>query len=220
MNKIPDDMVTGTVHATNNCGDIEVIEYKAWDNVKIKFIETGSIVTSRSERVRNGKIKDLESPSVYGVGFVGYGHHTGTDGIHGKHSRRYRIWSNMFKRCYSGQYPTYKDCSVCEEWHNYQNFSEWYDKNYPNNGISYDLDKDIKIDGNKIYSPDTCLFVLPSENKIKAKAVISLMKSPSGENVEIYNLRDFCAKNNLNYGNLNEVKLGRRKSHKGWTKAD
>lgn len=37
---------------------------------------------------------------------------------------------------------------------------------------------------------------------------------------QITNLNRFCEEHNLNQGNMNQVALGKRKQHKGWTKAD
>lgn len=70
----------------------------------------------------------------------------------------------MLERCYSARYqerkPTYKGCSVCDEWLNYQNFAKWYDDNYYEiKGEIMCLDKDILVKGNKIYSPENCVFV-------------------------------------------------------------
>lgn len=71
----------------------------------------------------------------------------------------------MIKRCYNQKCllkdNTYRGCSVCDEWLNFQNFGEWYDENYyevPNEVM--DLDKDILHKGNKIYSPDNCVLYL------------------------------------------------------------
>lgn len=75
----------------------------------------------------------------------------------------YRYWFTMLRRCYEkkyqDKYPTYKECSVCEEWHTFSNFKKWFDN--PENGYQegYQLDKDILVKGNKIYSPKTCCFV-------------------------------------------------------------
>lgn len=72
----------------------------------------------------------------------------------------YNIWYEMIRRCYCINYktkkPTYNGCSVCNEWYILSNFKKWFDKNYIEN---YHLDKDIIIDGNKVYSPDTCCFI-------------------------------------------------------------
>lgn len=55
---------------------------------------------------------------------------------------------------YSKKHPTYKDCTVCEEWHNFQTFAKWFDENYYEiENTIMDLDKDILKNGNKIYCP-------------------------------------------------------------------
>ena len=63
----------------------------------------------------------------------------------------YKTWKNSLERCYSFKYqennPTYKGCSVCEEWLTLSNFKEWYDKQYYVKG--FQLDKDIIKAGNK-----------------------------------------------------------------------
>lgn len=75
----------------------------------------------------------------------------------------YRIWSNMLGRTLSDKnkrkMPTYEDVCICDEWLIYSNFKEWFDD--PNNGYidGYELDKDILVKGNKLYSPNTCCFV-------------------------------------------------------------
>jgi hypothetical protein len=45
---------------------------------------------------------------------------------------------------------------VCKEWHNYQTFAEWY---YKYHIEGYRLDKDLKVMGTKVYSPETCTFI-------------------------------------------------------------
>lgn len=56
--------------------------------------------------------------------------------------------------------PSYKDCVICDEWHSLYNFNKWYMQNhYLIAGERMELDKDILVKGNKIYSPDTCVFV-------------------------------------------------------------
>ena len=69
-------------------------------------------------------------------------------------------WKKMLERCYSEKrlqkYPSYKGCSVCEEWLTFSNFKAWMEKQDWENKH---LDKDILFPGNKVYSPDTCVFV-------------------------------------------------------------
>ena len=77
----------------------------------------------------------------------------------------------MLTRCYSdklSQRENYKDCSVCNEWLNFQNFAEWYNENkytLPFNE-RVELDKDILLKGNKIYMPERCLLVPKRINSI------------------------------------------------------
>ena len=70
----------------------------------------------------------------------------------------------MLMRCYSAKYqekhPSYKGCYVCNEWLYYHNFKKWYDENYYEiDGKTSQLDKDILVKNNKVYSPNTCVFV-------------------------------------------------------------
>ena len=72
----------------------------------------------------------------------------------------YQKWISMLKRCYSKRYlqkhQTYTNCVVCKEWLTLSNFAQWFYANYTE---GYQLDKDILIKGNKVYSPETCCFV-------------------------------------------------------------
>lgn len=80
--------------------------------------------------------------------------------------KKYQLWHNMKTRCYNPNYhkvkPGYKDCTICNEWlDDRELFYEWVDMNfYKIKGEpTVELDKDILIPGNKIYGPDTCIFV-------------------------------------------------------------
>jgi hypothetical protein len=72
----------------------------------------------------------------------------------------YKAWISMISRCYSKnsikKYPTYADCSVVSEWHTLSKFSEWM---AIQDWRGKDLDKDLLVSGNKVYGPDTCVFV-------------------------------------------------------------
>lgn len=72
----------------------------------------------------------------------------------------YSKWRSMLIRCYSSKEhetnPTYKGCSVCDEWLTFSNFKNWMEKQ---DWEGKEIDKDILYIGNKIYSPETCVFV-------------------------------------------------------------
>ncbi len=74
--------------------------------------------------------------------------------------KAYDCWCQVLNRCYSIKSqikrPTYVGCTVCDEWKYFSNFKKWHDENYRE---GFHLDKDILIEGNKVYSPETCVFV-------------------------------------------------------------
>lgn len=92
--------------------------------------------------------------------------------INGKLTKSYSRWKSILQRCYSSKchssHPTYKNCTICDEWKTYSNFLKWYQTNYVE---GYHLDKDILFEGNTIYSPDTCVFVPQEINNILADSM-------------------------------------------------
>jgi hypothetical protein len=79
----------------------------------------------------------------------------------------YQTWRNMILRCYSEKLkklrPTYIGCIVCDEWLTFSNFKKWMEtKEFHGK----ELDKDLKVLGNKIYSPINCMFVSSAINKL------------------------------------------------------
>lgn len=79
----------------------------------------------------------------------------------------YQVWKDMIVRCYSEKYqakkPTYIGCLVCDDWFLFSNFRLWMIKQ---DWKGKRLDKDILIQGNKTYSPETCLFVTHEINSL------------------------------------------------------
>lgn len=77
----------------------------------------------------------------------------------------YRVWAHMIARCYSktihDKYPTYRDCSVCDDWLIFSNFKAWMmEQDWQGKA----LDKDILKRGNRIYSSENCIFVVAELN--------------------------------------------------------
>lgn len=144
-----------------------IVEYINNKNVSVKFNDGTKVYNKTFEMVRKGYIKNPNTRSVYGVGFIGEGSYKSrTNGIHNKN---YICWKSMLQRCYSKAYqkhkPTYIGCTVALDWHNFQNFAEWFEENYDyKSKENLQLDKDILVKGNKVYSPETCCFVTNSVN--------------------------------------------------------
>ncbi len=81
----------------------------------------------------------------------------------------YTLWHSMMQRCYQERCHSYKNYGaigvhVCEKWKTLDGFIATIDdvQGYNESKLikgEIQLDKDIKVRGNKLYSPDTCMFV-------------------------------------------------------------
>jgi len=167
---------TGENHTTNQGYTIEIIECFNNKNCTIRFDDENIIKNVRYNNIIRGKVKNPYHPSVYGVGYLGVGNYSGKP-----YFKIHDTWLGMFQRCYSEKYqkrqPTYKECFVSEEWHNFQVFASWFEENYRKN---QQLDKDILIKGNKIYSPETCCFVPQEINLLLVSSNSKRGKYPIG----------------------------------------
>ena len=93
----------------------------------------------------------------------------------------YYTWCGVLSRCDKQKMRerdfAYRDCEVCSEWKDYENFRVWYDKNYV---AGYQLDKDIIKKGNKVYCPEFCCFVPREINLLIKTRGTSATKYPPG----------------------------------------
>ncbi len=153
---------------TNGGCTIKVIDYENSRNVTVQFQDKHKhTVKTTATNIRMGQIKNPYLPSVYGVGYIGSGEYNTRR--NGGTSLEYQTWQDMLGRCYNTEFqknnPTYIGCTVCPEWHNFQNFADWYVNN-KFHGLGYHLDKDLLVKGNKVYSPETCCLVPVSLNSL------------------------------------------------------
>ena len=167
----------GAVFQTKNFGKIEVLEYCKSSKVLVKFLDTGNEKYCHSSSIRDGNIKDRFAPTVCGVGIIG----DEISRCNGVIDRCYDIWSSMLDRCFNEKikqkYPTYRNCSMCDDWRYLSKFKEWYLHQIGHDQIGWCLDKDILVKGNKEYSPETCCFVPHQIN-----CVVVSQKSSRGDN--------------------------------------
>ena len=137
--------------------------YRQWNDIDIYFPEYNCTVKHiEYSQFKKGQVKCPYEPRVYNIGYFGEGPYKA--GSPGNMTKEYDTWHSMMSRCYNTKlhikYSAYKDCSVCDEWLNFQEYGKWFSKNYYEiPGEKMCLDKDILIKGNKIYSPNTCVFV-------------------------------------------------------------
>ncbi len=154
----------GEIRKNNEGYEMKIIEYNKANDIVVEFQDKYKAkIHTRYCHFKDGKVRNPYHLSVFNIGYMGEGKFKSRDET-GNKTMPYIIWHSMLQRCYDpyfiNKYLTYKDCIVCEEWHNFQNFAKWYEKNYYEcDNDRMELDKDILIKGNKIYSPKTCVFV-------------------------------------------------------------
>lgn len=189
------------------------VEFDEWNGVKYKTLKQKS-------NIKYGKIKNPYFPSVCGVGYLG-------NASYRKNEFLYNKWQSMLGRCYNPKFPNYKyygakGVAVDEKWHSFENFLhdfpliDGYDEN---NFHNLELDKDIKLPDNKIYSFETCSLVTKTENiaeEHKRKNKWFKAISPEGQTYENNNQSEFAREHNLKRNGLKAVLSNRQKTHKGW----
>lgn len=179
----------------------------------VEFKDSGIIKEAYGSHIKSGAVSDKEFPSTeeerqallmkpqyYGVGYIGNGKHATLENTQThQRTRAFILWHNMLARCYTinskGKpfFKGYKGVTVCESWHNFQNFCndlpalQGYAR-WKNNPGEYELDKDYFH--RRIYSPDTVAFISASENAKEARLRASAMKIPDEHYREINRMRD------------------------------
>lgn len=148
----------GEIYKTKLNGDFVVLKRYRNDKVLIKFVDDFGFETiTKESHIRDGIVKNPYYPRVYGMGYIGVGIYS-----YKTHEHIYKIWNRMLERCYSKtcqtNKPTYIGCYVCKEWHCLQDFAKWFVEQ-EDCEKGYELDKDLLVKGNKLYSPETCILL-------------------------------------------------------------
>ena len=177
--KRPNSSKIGEKFLTRQGCEIEVVQYFNSSNCTIKFDNGVLMKNVQYGHIKRGVIKSPFYPSINGVGYIGSGKF-----LYNKNTKCRGIWKSMLQRCYNKNFqekqPTYKGCSVATEWHNFQNFAEWFEENYEPHMEGFHFDKDILVKGNKIYSPETCCFIPFEINLLFTANNINRGKYPIG----------------------------------------
>lgn len=194
---------TGETNFATNGQKITIVKYISKRKIIVEF-EDGTQIFSRYAEFKDGCITNPNIPLIQGIGYIGIGEYN-------SYHQSYEKWVKMFNRCYNENNrmnaPTYKDVSICEEWHNYQNFAKWYDNNLWDKNFTV-LDKDILIKGNKLYSPDTCCLVNQRLNSLFVKNTSNRGECPIGVHPRKDNGRFYARCNTTTNGKHTPVCLG------------
>ena len=171
LNDVSRKDCVGKVCKSKSSGDFKVLKYNDTANVEIQFLKTGYETTTTLGNIRKGEIKDRYSPSVYGVGLLGNKY---PSKVNGRNTKEYVLWTSMLKRCYSdaykSKYPTYEGCKVSGKFKSYEYFYEWCHNQIGFGVEGWQLDKDLLVKGNKVYSEDSCVFLPQEINQVLTKS--------------------------------------------------
>ena len=140
----------------------------------------------------------------------------------------YARWAQMINRAYNPKFhlvqPTYKGVQVCEKWLTFSNFKVWMQGQ---NWEGLELDKDILVNGNNIYSEDNCRFVPKRINNLLSSSKNSRGQYPLGvcfakKTSDMVNDLKNCYTASINKGAAGSVYLGKyptpEKAHAVWQK--
>lgn len=158
------DSVVGKTFNSNSFGKFVVIDYEHSTKVTIQFEDTGGVNVTDLYRIRNGSVVDLLAKTNFGVGYIGYGYDNKCE-----YSKKLlKTWNGLVQRCFD---PLWKESHKCyeqttcsEDFLCASNFIEWGKSQVGYNDVDefgkpFALDKDLLAKGNKLYSPDICVFV-------------------------------------------------------------
>lgn len=155
---------------------MKIISYTNRNDVIIEFQDQHKAqVHTALSNIRTGNVKNPYYPSVFGVGIIGNKYPTYIS--KGNPTKEYVMWKAILNRCFYKQannIQCYEDCTICDEWLLYENFYEWvhsqenFEQLY-NSKIRFDVEKDILIKNNILYSPNTCCIVPHNVNALFVK---------------------------------------------------
>lgn len=130
----------------------------------------------------------------------------------------YSTWYSMLRRCYSKvlhkNRPSYIGCSTFQEWWIFSKFKAWMETQ---DWEGKHLDKDILVQGNKVYSPETCVFVDQSVNSFLNDHKAGRGDFPIGVS---WHKRDEVFTSQINDGTGKQIHLGNfatpEEAHNAW----
>ena len=165
---------------------MKIIEYNNYNDIIIEFQDKYKArVHTQYRNFLLGTVRNPYDKTVFGVGMIGEKY---SASVNKKITKEYIAWSGILERCFNENYKekhlTYINAICCDEWLLYENFYEWlhsqenFDKWF--NGNRWNIDKDILIKANKIYSPDTCCLVPNNVNNLFVKRDMYRGKYPLG----------------------------------------
>ena len=213
--------MNGTYYS-KNCGPVLILNGLPNRNYEIMFVNTGTIRKAREDAVKHGEIRDPFAPLNCGVAC------TGEIRTKGKYRPYYNVWNSMIHRCYAeqnGKYSAWKDVEVCDRWLVFKNFYDdckyidgFDEERFLSGELVLDKDTKQRYQKHKVYSPETCVWLIKAENsKIQDRQMKPFKAiSPTGEEFTSSNMTEFARQHGLERRHISGVLHRRARSTKGW----
>lgn len=165
----PPTIKVGDTFLTNEGYYLEVVKYNKSSDILVQFKDSfKTCVKVTGQNLRRGGVCNPYHKSVLGVGCYGEPNCTWKEG-----KQLYSTWAGMIERVncekFLNKAPAYRSCTIVDEWYCFANFYEWAIKQKGCHTKTWQLDKDLLVKGNKIYSPETCCFIPPVINGMLTK---------------------------------------------------
>ena len=160
----------GEVRKNSKGTPMKIIAARKKNDIDIQFLDEHGYILEHQiyQNFKTGQVRNPYYRNICGVGYIGVGKYIGcvlNDKGEAINTPEYSAWRGIIKRCYfeneKDLHKSYYGIStMCEEWKNFQTFGKWYEENFYDIGEGrMHIDKDVLYPGNKVYSPETCIFV-------------------------------------------------------------
>lgn len=163
----------GEINTNKHGTYMKIIEYNSAVDITVEFQDEYRHKTKSTYRnFKNGGVYNPYDRAYYNMGYTGYGKYKTV--VNGKKTLSYIYWSCMLQRCYDikfiKRHDSYMCHTVCDEWLDFQNFSEWfYDNYYKIGNEKMNLENNILLKGNTEYSPENSIFAPQRINNLFVK---------------------------------------------------
>lgn len=147
---IPIEQRLGSKNINSQGLEMEIIAYRHCTDIDVKFTINKDIIKGTNYgNFKKGLISSKYHPTVRGVGYLGEGRFLVNYKNTSTTTKEYRTWVSKIHLCYGK--GSEGSVTMCKEWHNYQTFAEWYDRERMGKNMY------LKIKHNETeYNPTNC----------------------------------------------------------------
>lgn len=176
----------GDILRLKDDSSVEIVEFIDYDHIKVSpcgYDNMLPVATSIGVLLK-GHFKNPMKPLICGVGYFGQGAATAKDNNE-ESTFVYNCWGSMMHRCYNPKSKNYniyglRGVTVCDDWHNFQNFARWYLAQDHNSERGWQIDKDLTKFGNKVYTARSCAIVPAAINSLLTVNLSQEKELPTG----------------------------------------